>query len=230
MEILTDIIKKKIKDHCLLDISNESCGIILKSGEVIPCKNQASDSNVHFIITAKDIKKAQKIGDIDAVYHSHIKEKEEGEDGLSHEDEVVSEYFNIKYILYSIPTDKFFSFEPSGKPVEYLNRPYVRNLIDENRLIQDYYQRELNIEINNIEIKNPENFLIKNEFTEVPNPQKHDILLIDKEEKAHKRALAIYLENNKIMLHPEFTPSVIMSYNYGLKCWTKKIFRHKKMM
>ena len=60
---LTNKIKEKIKKHALKNIKEESCGLILSNSSVIECKNRASDNDVHFIIAAGDIKKAQKKGE-----------------------------------------------------------------------------------------------------------------------------------------------------------------------
>ena len=57
MEI-TEQIKQKIKEHALSKPTEEVCGLILRGGEVIECKNRASDFEVHFIIAKGDIKKA----------------------------------------------------------------------------------------------------------------------------------------------------------------------------
>lgn len=225
---LTDKIKQKIKKHSLKNIKEESCGLVLSNGSVIECKNRASDGDVHFIIAAGDIKKAQKRGEIVAVYHSHIPGDFDN-DKLSDEDLVISEYFNIKTILYSITEDKFYEYTPTGKPMEYTGRPYIRNVLDEFVLIKDYFKKELNIEITNFSNRNPEYFLKDNGFAEVNDAKKHDVLIIKFNNDITKKQMTLYLGDDQLIIHPEFDLSKKTSYNYGLQKWTEKIFRHSKM-
>lgn len=227
MEI-TENIKKKIKEHALSDIKNECCGIILENGTVIPCVNRASDSEVHFIIARADLKRAQKIGWISAVYHSHVP-GDYIDESLSDEDKVIAEYFNIFSVMYSIQNDKFYEYQPTGKPIEYIGRPYVRGILDEMQLIRDYYKKELNIDLIDLKDKNAENFLRNNGFIETNSPNKHDIIIIKWSGDKNNKKMAIYYGDNKILAHPEFELSKIINYNYGLVNWTEKIFRHHKI-
>ena len=225
---LTEKIKEKIKEHTLSDIENESCGLIIEDGTVIPCENRAEDSKVHFIIAAGDIKKAQKQGWIEAVYHSHVFQNEK-EDGLSDEDIVIAEYFNVHSVVYSVKDDKFYEYFPTGKPIEYIGRPYIRGVLDEFHLIRDYYKKELNIEIADLKNKNIEIFLQNNGFCEVDAAKKHDILVLKWSGDTTKKKMALYLSDDKILVHPEFEMSKFVNYNYGLKRWTEKIYRHNKL-
>lgn len=225
---LTENIKEKIKNHAFKDTERECCGLILADGSVIPCINRASDFDVHFIIAAGDIKKAQKKSNVVAVYHSHVPA---GiiEDRLSDEDLVISEYFNVKTVLYSLIQDKFYEYTPTGKPIGYIGRPYIRGVLDEFVLIKDYYEKILNIQISDLTNRNTELFLKNNGFAETNGPQKHDVLLIRFQNKIDNRHMTIYTENNKIIIHPEFELSKEVNYNYGLQKWTEKIYRHHKM-
>lgn len=225
---LTSKIKEKIKEHALSLPEEEVAGLILSNGMVIRCINRATDKMVHFIIASGDISKARKKGEIAAVYHSHVPGNY-GEDRFSENDEVIAEYFKVKAVLYSMKDDKFYEYQPTGKPITYLNRPYIRNIMDEFDLIRDYYKKELNIEITELHNKNIEIFLKENGFVEVGELKKHDILIIKWQNNVNKRQMVLYVGNNKIIVHPEFETSRIADYNYGLKNWTEKIFRHNKM-
>lgn len=228
MEILTQKVKQKIKAHALSEPDNECCGIIVSPLVVIPCKNIAPDKEVHFIISNIEVEKARKKGELLAVYHSHITKKEA--DGFSSEDEIIAEYFNVRYILYSISEDKFYEYTPSGKPIDYLNRPYVYKVLDEVTLIKDYYKKELNIEITNLKNRaNPELFLKENGFVETGEFKKYEIVLIHQQNDPLKPKLLLHLGNNKLIIHPEYERSKVIDYNYGLQKWTKKVYKHSKM-
>lgn len=224
---LTEEIKKRIREHTWGDTTKECCGLIIDNKTVIPCKNRASDSDTHFIINSLDIEKAKKRGNITAVYHSHIKSKDE-DDGLSDEDKVISEYFNVCYVLHSLTTDEFYIYEPTRQPIGYIGRPYVRNVFDEFQLIRDYYQKELNINIST-GIRNPEKFLINNGFSQVNSPEKHDILIMNWAGDKKNKRMVIYM-GDKILAQPEFELSTKLDYNYGRKRWTEKVFRHNKLI
>ena len=224
---LTEKIKDEIKSHALIDQTKECCGLIIEGSAVIPCKNRASDSNAHFIINAGDIKKAAKKGKLMAVYHSHI-DDDYNYDHLSQEDTVVSEHLRIISILYSLTEDKFYTYEPTGKPVKYEGRPYARGTIDEFVLIKDYYKRELNIDITELRNRNLDTFFKKNGFVQVGEVKKHDILVI-KNPNNQDFEPVIYVGSDKVLRHKEFESSKITEYNYGMKNWTKKIYRYYKM-
>lgn len=225
---ITEEIKRKIKEDALKDIAKECCGLILENGRVIPCENRAEDNNVHFIIANGDIKKAQKQGWISAVYHSHVPGDYE-DDYLSPEDIVIAEYFNVFSIMYSIKYDKFYEYQPTGKPIGYTGRPYIRGILDEFHLVRDYYKRELNIEIKDLKNRNIESFLTNNGFIETNGVQKHNILIIKWSGNIEKRKMVLYVDENKIIAHPDFELSEKLDYNYGLKKWTEKIFKHSKL-
>lgn len=227
MEI-TNEIKEKIKQDVLKDKTKERCGIILRDGTVIPCENRATDSDRHFIIARGDLKKAQRRGWIEAVYHSHVP-GDYIDDDLSHEDKVIAERFNIQSIMYSIKNNKFHEYQPTGKPVEYVGRPYIRGILDEIHLIRDYYEKELNIKIEDTKNKNIEHFLSTNGFMEVSYPQKHDILIVNWAGDKDNKKMVIYNGNNKLIVHPEFELSKEVDYNYGLQKWTEKIYRHHRI-
>lgn len=224
---LTEEIKDEIKSYALSNQTQEICGLIIENGKIIPCKNRASDADVHFIIAAADIKRASKKGELIAVYHSHITNGY-NYDYLSKEDIVVSEYLKITSILYSIAENKFYVYEPTGKPVEYEGRPYAKGTIDEFVLIKDYYRKELNIEIRNLKDRNIETFLQKNGFVAVGEIKKHDILIIKRPNKLNKEPV-IYMGGDKVLIHKEFESSKITEYNYGMKNWTEKIYRYHRM-
>ena len=230
MSVLTEKIKKKIKDHALSDPKNEVCGLIMANQSVILYKNIAADREPHFIISHLEINKAQKKDKLIAVYHSHIQNKEDKDDKLSNEDEVIAEYFNVRFVLYSVNDDKFFEYVPTGKRVDYLNRPYVFKILDEVTLIKDYYEWELNVKLENL--KNRENlelFLKENGFVESGELQKGDVILIHLNNDPLKPKLLLYTENDKVIIHKEYELSKVTEYNYGLKKWTKKIYRHQKL-
>ena len=231
--MLTDNIKKHIKNHALTDSSKEQCGVILKtkSGlEVIRCQNIAVDSDVHFIISRTEIDKIIKKGWIVAVYHTHCKNKDnEVADNLSEEDLLVAEYFNVTYIMYSLMTDEFYTYKPTGAEIPYVGRPFISRLLDDIQLISDYYKRELNINLNTIKHRNNfELWLQENAFAPASSLQINNIIVINWEgNKLHKK-LAIYQKNHHILIHPDFNKSKLTLYNYGMQKWTDKIMRHSK--
>lgn len=231
--MLTDKVKSKIQKHALEDPENEVCGLIIKTlrgFQVIKCKNIAPDSDVHFIISNVEVEKTRKSEEIVGVYHSHCKTKDILEDGLSEEDKIVSEYFNIAYVLYSLITERFYEYSPTGIEVPLGGRPFISKLLDDVELVKDYYNRKLNIKTDKLKNRtNFELFLRDNEFYETGGLRIHDIVLLNWQGNKLKPKLGIFVGNNKILVHPDFDKSRITTYNYGMKKWTNKIFRHQKM-
>ena len=133
--------KAIIKDFSIKNYPEESCGIGLKDGSIILCENQASDKNNFFAIQQKESDKYK--GNIDFIFHSHCRDKTAD---FSEEDEQISTKTKTPYVLYNVLTDEFKHFKAEGD-LPYEGRVMVPGVIDCSCLAQDYYKRELNLNL-----------------------------------------------------------------------------------
>jgi proteasome lid subunit RPN8/RPN11 len=110
MEILNDMIKKKIKEHADEELPNECCGLVISSNgdrTLMKCKNVAQNPRDNFQIAGKEYIEASAAGKIIAYYHSHP----EDEVGVfSESDKAVSRGHGISLILFSVKNKKFLQY------------------------------------------------------------------------------------------------------------------------
>lgn len=144
-------ILKKIKNYCLENLHEESCGFIYNQqnkNNIFKCKNISFNPKEHFLINPENYEECQFKGNILSCFHSHINHR-----GFSSEDIKESFKNKISYLLYNIKQDKFYYFDPiKYKNYEkYINIPYQNGIADCWSIITLFYEKELNIKIENME-------------------------------------------------------------------------------
>lgn len=142
---LSDKLKQKILDHAKQCYPAECCGLIVND-DYIPCQNIASNHN-QFEICPKDWAKAEDLGDIQAIVHSHPDGSTQASDLDLHQIElhsltwVIVSYSELDY------ADKpdFAVYTPCGYQAPLIGRAYHHGWQDCYAIVRDFYQRELNI-------------------------------------------------------------------------------------
>ena len=138
--------EKEILTHLYSEYPNEGCGIILnKLGKLrwIPCKNVSPKPHRSFKISTKEFTKATLQGDIHAIVHSHPNSSCEA----SEVDKNQSDYLQIPYIIYSLPSEEKSTYTPKYKEVQLLGREYKFNEQDCWTLVRDFYKQNFNIKL-----------------------------------------------------------------------------------
>lgn len=251
--MLTEKFKEFIKMDARANYPNECCGLILNNGNIVSCKNISEIPEKQFVINNDDIFK-YGIENIQSVYHSHKDSSE-----LSVTDIAFSEKLKKHYILYCSDTDTFKEYNPSNANIPYEGRQFVAGALDCITLLEDYYRRELNIVfaktvndpirfdnefwVTDTKVKTEDtyytniphlqnllkDYLLSNDFVEVKEIQKHDVLIVQAKEMKFPTHLIIYLGNNKILTFFNRI-SKIEGYRKGYERVTKYIFRHKSLL
>lgn len=135
---------------------NESCGLIITRGKksvCVECENVSESPANQFLISHEEYARLSEQGDVVGVWHTHV-------DTLpnpSEADLVGCEASHMPWFILSIYKNEVgeFSFsginkiEPTGYEADYLQRPYVFGSMDCWTLVQDYYRREFEIELDN---------------------------------------------------------------------------------
>jgi len=103
---------EEIKRHCLSNTRQEMCGLIALSKNdlhIIPCRNVDEDPEFGYEISYDDFLRAEKIGDVVGVFHSHTERCSDLPSLFDVEYAEITGYFNIVYINR---LDKFEIVDP----------------------------------------------------------------------------------------------------------------------
>lgn len=222
---------------------NECCGILANINNqiiAIPCKNISESPLKSFIIDPAQIH-LYDINKIEGFYHSHKDIID-----FSIADIAFSEKLKKYCILYVVDSNIFKFYQPNGMEIPYIGRPFFLGTLDCSNLVKDYYRRELNIKLD--DIQHPERFNLenwKNEklwndykawnileeyllsqgFIKVNELKKFDIITMKMLNIRFPIHLAVYMGEDRILHHlNEF--SEISNYSNSYKRLTYGIYRH----
>ncbi|OAV37887.1 Phage tail assembly protein [Moraxella catarrhalis] len=216
---LTKNLQQQIITHAQDAYPNECCGLIIDE-DYYPCDNVAVNPTEHFEIDPKDFAKAESIGEIQAIVHSHPN----GNAEPSEIDRVQMSIHGMDWVIcafgYHAGGKEYF--KPKAYQAPLLGREYHHGVQDCYSLVRDYYHRELDIHLPDFhrsdawwEHKNHEPLYEKN-FEKagfvavdksVGNLQKHDVILCRVGRTHHVNHALIYLGDGK--LNSEKTPDCV---------------------
>ena len=148
-----------IRDHAQAEYPRECCGLvaIIKGKErYLPCRNEAETPLEHFVLSAEDYAKAEDMGEIVAVVHSHP-------DALaiaSEADKVACESSGLPWHIVAVAVPdgaqepvagEIVTIAPSGYEAPLVGRTFVHGVLDCYSIIRGWYARERGIELPNFE-------------------------------------------------------------------------------
>ena len=187
-----------VEEHAIEQYPKESCGLVIAVGRkefYVPCTNVADDPENHFVIDPNDWVKAETQGQVCMVVHSHP----DGTRYPSTADRAACAASGLPWAVVAVHTDPgnptgpafvagYEILKPEGYEAPLRGREFVFGVQDCYTLVQDYYKRELGIELPDFE--RDDKFWERGEdlymdnfksagFEEVPAPtQKGDIILM----------------------------------------------------
>ena len=132
---------KEIVNDLFEKYPEEGCGLLVnKRGKIvwIPCENVAEDKNEGFVISPSDYIKANLIGDLYAVVHSHPDASCEP----SEKDKKTSDFLRIPYIIYSLPEVEKYVYTPKEIRTPLLGSDYEFGVNDCFEAIRDYLKTQ----------------------------------------------------------------------------------------
>ena len=217
---IDDNILNKIKEYCLLNRNEESCGFIYQNNDSIniyKCKNIASNPKKYFLINDEDYEKCSYKGEIISCFHSHLNDNVFSADDITN-----SLQSQIPYILYNILDDEFNFFDSIKYSYynKYINLPYLAGINDCWSTIQKFINNETKFKLKEPEpsrLNKPDNILSwdwkdrkdfiesMNGFKVDPTPKNinelktYDILILKSKYEKIPTFGALLLENNLIL-------------------------------
>ena len=244
--MLTKSIKAAIIKHASEQHPLESCGVIIGK-EYVPCTNIAKH-DAQFEICPRDLVKASTKGEILAYVHSHP----DGTTQMSIPDKVEMTHHKLPWVITDGFDVELHPYSEFKAPL--LGRPYYHGLLDCYTLVKDYYQRELDITLNDYkrddvwweDAKSKPLYLdnFKTEgFVEVDTIQKHDLILCRLGRTEHVNHALVFIGDgtlksertddvigDSLVLHHPYNRDSLREI-YG-ESWQRRaaiIIRHKSM-
>jgi len=234
--MLSTDVKNKIILHAKEQYPKESCGLLIViKGRLFyeSCKNIAETPSEHFIIDPKDYLAVSKKGEIVGVVHSHPTT----EAVLSEADKVACEKSKLPWYVVNPITGEINESKPSGFKLPYIGRVFSHGIVDCYTLLQDWYERELNIKLGDYDRR--DNWWDKGENLYLDNYKKENFYEITVDEITYgdiifmhlispvPNHVAIYIGDNKILHHVQGRLSSRDVYGSYYQKVTAKILRHE---
>ena len=214
----------------------ESVGvlIVIKGKEqYYPCNNLSTYSQQCFILDPEDYVKADALGEITAIVHSHPITPP----SPSQADKVSCEQSGLKWYIVNPKTETWGYCEPTGYKPPLIGRQWVWGVTDCWSLVRDYYKEQHNIQLLDYQrpitpqdfLDNPlfEQYAERTGFKELDNNeklQKGDVLLMSILHPTLNH-VAIFL-GDEILHHLADRLSTREPYNEWLLKCTGKRYRY----
>jgi len=229
-------IKQGIAAHAQSVLGEEVCGFVI-NGQVVRCKNDHPSPSSNFAIKASDFVKAEKVGKIQALYHSHPS----GPRGYSRFDVKSSKQTNLPWIVFDELSGDFFCGDPTGD-APYEGRQWIYGIHDCYAILKDFYKKEFDIVLDDFE-RGDEKEWEKNEwqmfarnyagqgFVEINKPErKGDFLLMQINAPSPNHAGVISGEGWTFYHHLINRKSEKTVYGGYWAKITTKVLRHKRLL
>ena len=137
----------------------ESVGLLLNikgKKRYYPCQNLSITSHQEFILNPEDYVKADNLGDIIGIVHSHPICSPEP----SQADRVSCEKSNLPWYIVNPESEEWSYLEPNGYKAPLIGRKWVWGVTDCWSLVVDWYKQEKGIELKDYERNmTPDEFL-----------------------------------------------------------------------
>lgn len=135
--------------HARAESPREACGLVVvqKGRErYVPCRNISADP-AQFILSPEDFARAEELGEVTAVFHSHVGIPPRPSDA----DLTACEASGLPWYIVSVPSETWHDFRPTGWRAPLVGRPWSIGVLDCYTLIRDFYREEFRIELPDFE-------------------------------------------------------------------------------
>jgi proteasome lid subunit RPN8/RPN11 len=135
--------------HAADEFPREACGLVIvqKGRETyVPCRNVGMGTD-QFVIHPEDYVRADRLGEIVGVFHSHPNLPAEP----SQADKVACEATALPWFIVSYPSGQWHEMQPSGYIAPLVGRAWAHGVLDCYSVIQDWYRAERGIDLPNFD-------------------------------------------------------------------------------
>ena len=225
------------RNHAEASYPNECCGLVVQnmSGfHYFPCVNIAINPSEEFAISPDSYLNAQRVGSVVSIAHSHPN----GPVGASMADIASCNKSGLPWVILSFPDLALSTIHPSNQANRpYTGRQFIFGIDDCYSIIQDYYNRELGIKLDDYYRednfwKSGKNYYMDRfeaqGFRRVSEPQKHDLILMQLSSDVPNHG-AIYLGDDTILHHVSRRLSSTAEYSGYWKRITRIVIRHRDL-
>lgn len=129
--------------HAKASYPREACGLVVVFNgreRYRPCTNAAQGDD-HFTIPAEEFAAAEDAGEVVGVFHSHCNALPDP----SEADRVACEASGLTWHIVGVPTERWFSFSPSGYVAPLVGRQFQHGVLDCFAIVRDWYAHERKI-------------------------------------------------------------------------------------
>ena len=205
--MMTPDILAAVATQAAAEYPRECCGLVVVvrgKRRYVPCRNLAGN-NEHFVLDPADYARAEDMGEIVAVAHSHPNIPPVPSDA----DRVGCERSGLPWLIMNWPTGAWNVLEPSGYKAPLIGREFQHGILDCFSLIQDYYREVAGIALDTPDRADEwwlkgDNLYLDNYaawgFTPVDTPRLHDVLLMQVASPVPNHG-AIWLGDGNILHH-----------------------------
>jgi proteasome lid subunit RPN8/RPN11 len=236
-----------IHTHAVAEYPRECCGLVavIRGKEnYLPCRNIAETPMEHFVLDPEDYARAEDLGTVLMVVHSHVNSSSQP----SMADKTACEASGLPWLIVSVSRDpetktvmagNTTTIEPSGFMAPLVGRPYSAGVHDCYALVKDYYERELQITIPEYERRDRwwekgYNLLLDNyeaagfrRFN--GRPQKNDVIVMQIRSRVPNHT-AVYLGDGNMLHHAYNRLSSRDVYGGYWQETTVLMLRHQELM
>lgn len=245
---LTKKTKAAIIEHAKECYPLECCGLIVNR-QYVPCRNIA-DHDADFKIHPQDLVKAESMGKVQAIVHSHP----DGTCKPSLVDNQQIAKHSLPWVILAYPDIEFGIYHES-KPQPLIKRQYIHGELDCFTIVKDYYERELGIVLDDFErhdrwweTADSSLYLDNYEsqgFVKVDDLHRHDLILCAVQPTKQVNHALIYMGNDGSLKSEETEPAIgdhlVLHHPYGRRSrreiygnvWhnrTRMVIRHRSLM
>lgn len=156
---MNESIKAAIAEHAIAEYPRECVGVIvLDHGQerYVACTNRAATPTEQFVLAAEDFARAEDIGEIVALVHSHPGGRAHPSDA----DRAMCECSGVpRWVIVSlgvqpsgaVDIDAWCEFGPSGFVAPLIGRAFVHGVHDCYSIVRDWYRLERSIDLPDFE-------------------------------------------------------------------------------
>lgn len=142
---MLEVNQKLALAHAAREFPREACGLlVIRKGReaYVPCRNIGVGTD-QFVVHPEDYVRADQLGEIVGVFHSHPNLPAEP----SQADKVACEATALPWFIVSFPAGCWAELHPQGYAAPLVGREWAHGVLDCYSLIRDWYRQERGIDL-----------------------------------------------------------------------------------